>query len=289
MQAQSPIDLHLHSNHSDGSGTPTEVVQAAFDAGVRTMSLSDHDSSFGWDEAAAACQTLGMTFIPGMELSARGHKGVHLLSYLFDPNDPALSSAMRDVVERRSVRIRTMAEAIAKDYNISWERVSEVAGNGTPGRPHIAQVLVEAGYFEHISDTFSTVLSPRADYYIPTPSMDVREAIRLVRGAGGVPIIAHPLGRNAFGPMPREDLLILLDCGLAGFELDHRENFDVPEKAPWLEVMRGYCEEFDLIVTGSSDYHGDRKHNLPGEHTTSPEMLARIIEQATGSDPVYPN
>jgi len=140
------------------------------------------------------------------------------------------------------------------------------------GRPHIADALVARGYVRDRAEAFGGLLSPRSDYYVALFAPDPVSAVSLVAGAGGVPVIAHPAGRA--GVLPRPLLNRMLDAGLAGFELGHRENTAEGDR--------------DLIVTGSSDYHGHGKPNLPGENTTSDEMVARIIARATGSAPVYP-
>jgi predicted metal-dependent phosphoesterase TrpH len=286
FRAQQPIDLHLHSNVYDGSDSPAEVVRAAHAAGVRTMALTDHDSTNGWDEARAECERLGMTFIGGMEMSTVSDTGggIHLLAYLIDPDDAELIAAREAVIARRVPRLQEMTLRLSEDYEISWEDVLEQSSGTSIDRPHLASAMVKRGHIETVSDFF-TLVTRETKYYIPTPAISFREAISLIRGAGGVPITAHPTGRTKPGHMmPREALLDVLNLGLAGFELGHRENAKNPEG---LERIREYCEEFDLIVTGSSDYHGSRKENRPGEFTTAPEMLMRIIDEATGAEPAY--
>jgi predicted metal-dependent phosphoesterase TrpH len=291
LMAQSPIDLHLHSTMSDGTDAPADVVRAAHLEGVRTMALTDHDTAAGWAEAESACRELGMTFIPGMEFSARHEdgKGVHLLAYLFDPHDVHISHEMNSIVERRDNRAQEVVERISEDFDISWEDVVVYSEGGTTGSPHIASAMKDKGHVSSIAEYFQRFYKG-SKYYVPTPSVDVIKGIKLVREAGGVPIIAHPTGR---GPksgdgvariMPREHLEHLLEAGLAGFELDHRENTNNPEG---LAALWEYAREYDFIVTGSSDFHGTRKPNKPGEHKTDPVMLERIIAQATGTAPTY--
>jgi predicted metal-dependent phosphoesterase TrpH len=288
LRAQSPIDLHMHSNRSDGTDSPAGVVREAHAHGVRTMALTDHDMFDGWAEAEAECLALGMTFIPGAELSTTGGPGVggmHLLAYLFDPLEPQLASAMLQVTGGSESRIREIVERLQEDYDIEFDDVLAEANGAPPQRPHVAGVLVKNGYVPSVDHAFAEILSSSSRYYIPkTDRGNVLDVIRLVRGAGGVPIIAHPVGRSG-GVMPLKNLEILLEAGLAGFELDHRENFQNPEG---LARLHEYARDYNLIVTGSSDYHGDNKENRPGENTTQPEMLARIIEQATGNEPRYP-
>lgn len=289
LAAQSPIDLHLHSTMSDGTDAPADVVRAAHHAGVRTMALTDHDTTAGWAEAESVCKELGMTFIPGMEFTAQGVRGVHLLAYLFDPNHAGITREMHRIVERRDTRAKVITDRLAEDYDITWEDVQVYSEGGTTGRPHIASAMKDRGHITSI-DEFFALVHKGSKYYEPSPAVDVVKGIRLVREAGGVPIIAHPTGRGQKKEgepgktMPREHLEMLLEAGLAGFELDHRENRNNPEG---LAKLWEYAEEYDFIVTGSSDFHGSRKPNTPGENTTSPEMLERIIAEATGSQPSY--
>ncbi|MEZ3159733.1 PHP domain-containing protein [Microbacterium sp. BWT-B31] len=279
---EGPSDLHLHSTHSDGTEPPAQVMAAAHRTGLRTAALTDHDTTSGWAEAAEATASLGMTFIPGMELSAR-HNGrsVHVLAYLFDPDDAALVAMTDRIRSSRLDRARVMAERIARDYDLHWDDiVAQTSDGATVGRPHIADALVARGVVRDRAEAFSSILSPGAAYYVALFAPDPVTAVSLVAGAGGVPIIAHPAGRSGLLPMPL--LHEMLDAGLGGFELGHREN-----RESGVRVLRRLCDERDLLVTGSSDYHGLGKPNQPGEHTTSDDMLARLIARARGSAPVY--
>lgn len=285
IRAHGPIDLHLHSNISDGTGTPAQVVRDAFDAGVRTMALTDHDTVDGWDEAAKECQKLGMTFIPGMEFSTRvGGGSVHMLAYLFDPSDEGLRVEMARLVHERSGRLEEMTTLLAEDYDITWDDVLAQSQDGsTLGRPHLADALIQNSIVQSRQEAFATMLHSKERYYVPTPATDPIAAVKLIRAAGGVPIIAHPATNRHGGVVPREYFLQLHAAGLAGFELGHRENV-----ATGVAKLQEFVDEFDLIVTGSSDYHGTGKPNQPGERNTLPEMLVRIIEQGVGADPVFP-
>ena len=286
FRAQKPIDLHLHSNVSDGTDTPAEVVRAAHAAGVRTMALTDHDTTAGWAEAAAECSRLDMTFIGGMEITARGARGggVHMLAYLFDPEEEELLAAVNNTLDARIPRLQEMTERLADDFDITWDDVLAESDGKSIGRPHLASAMIRRGHATDTDDFFERIVTKDSKYYISSPGIDVRDVIRLVRQAGGVAITAHPVGRHSH-VMPREHMLALKAAGLHGFELGHRENKKNPEG---LAALTGYAAEFDLIVTGSSDYHGTRKPNRPGEFQTEPEMLKRIIDESTGYAPIYP-
>lgn len=277
-----PSDLHLHSDHSDGTERPADVVASAHAAGLGTIALTDHDTTSGWAEAAESAGSLGMTFLPGMELSARHEwRSVHVLAYLFDPDAPALRALTDRIRSSRLTRAREMAERIGRDYDLTWDDVLDQTATGaTVGRPHLADALVAKGHVRDRGEAFAGILSPGSDYYVALYAPDPVTAVAAVTDAGGVPIIAHPAGRA--GLLPDRIVEGMLAAGLAGFELGHREN-----REPALGELRELVRRRDLIVTGSSDYHGLGKPNQPGEHTTTDEMVARIIARGTGSAPVF--
>ncbi len=287
------IDLHAHTNHSDGKDTPTELVQNAAKAGIKILAITDHDTVSGWDEAITAAQSHGLGLIPGIEVSTRavtpsGHGvSVHMLAYLPDPNNQTLITALNRTKESRMVRAREMVARLSKDYPIDFELVlSQLPEGSTIGRPAIADALVVAGIVPTRSDAFTSILHRSSPYYVSEKSLDTIEAITLIRQAGGVSVMAHPLIDFPPGAkredLPRAHFETLIEAGLNGLEVDHRA---VPNVAKvWL---RDLALKHNLIVTGSSDYHGvGGKDNLLGENVTSPEMLDRIIDQASGFEPL---
>ncbi|MFT4052243.1 MAG: PHP domain-containing protein [Microbacterium sp.] len=282
-QVRGPSDLHLHSDHSDGTQPPADVMAAAHAAGLRTVALTDHDTTSGWAEAAEAATSLGMTLLPGMELSARHERrSVHVLGYLFDPDDGRLRALTDRIRSSRTTRAREMADRIGRDFDLTWDDiVAQTSVGATVGRPHLADALIAKGLVHDREEAFAEILHPRSDYYVALYAPDPVTAVAAIADAGGVPVIAHPAGRG--GLLPASLIDQLLQAGLAGFELGHRENVE-----PALGALRRLARERDLIVTGSSDYHGLGKPNQPGENTTSDEMVQRIIDRATGSAPVRP-
>lgn len=280
---EGPSDLHLHSTCSDGTEAPALVMAAAHRHGLRTVALTDHDTTAGWAEAADAATSLGMTLLPGMELSARYEwRSVHLLAYLFDPDDAALRGMTDRIRSSRLDRARVMADRISEDYDLDWDDiVAQTVDGATVGRPHIADALVARGLVHDRAEAFAGILSPAGDYYVALYAPDPVTAVDLIVGAGGVPIVAHPAGRA--GLLPNALMRRMLDAGLGGFELGHRENLQ-----PGIRTLRTLADKHDLIVTGSSDYHGLGKPNQPGENTTADAEVARIIAKASGSAPVYP-
>ncbi|MCK2029030.1 PHP domain-containing protein [Microbacterium galbinum] len=280
-----PADLHLHSNHSDGTEAPAEVVRQAHAHGLRTIALTDHDRTTGWGEAAEATAALGMTFLPGMELSAKHDwRSVHVLGYLFDPDDAALRAETDRIRGDRIGRAERIVRSIGRDYDLHWDDVlAQTTPDATVGRPHIADALVARGIVRDRTEAFDGILHPREGYYEPHYAPDPLTAVRLITDAGGVAIIAHPVTSGRDRMMPMSFLEQLIDAGLGGFEIDHREN-----TAAGKALLRELAARRDLIVTGSSDYHGSGKPNRPGENTTSDEMVERLIARASGTTPRYP-
>jgi len=272
-----PIDLHTHSRVSDGTQSPAELIGSAVEAGLGTVALTDHDSTAGWSEAIAAAQGTGLTVIPGIELSTQlEYASVHILGYLVDPEDADLVAEMARIREERYGRAEAMVSRIARDYDLSWADVlAQTTPGATVGRPHIADALVAKGIVPDRTAAFQTILNWRGGYYRPHKAPLPVEGVELIAGAGGVPVIAHPGARGPSTLFDDRRIGELVVAGLAGLELHHRDN--APERLPrW----RAWAHEYDLIVTGSSDYHGAGKPNRLGEHTTDPAQLARILERA---------
>ena len=281
------IDLHAHSLRSDGLETPATVMREAAVAGLNYIALTDHDTTAGWDEARATCQELGLGFIPGIEVTTRVTRkvakkfGVHMLAYLPDPNHLELARVLKESVEGRIGRLREITDRLSKDFDITWEHVSEVIADGkVAGRPAIADAMVARGIFEDRTPFFD-IVHKESQYYVPSREVpETIDAIALIRSAGGVPVIAHPMARGG-GPKdghswPRAHFLELIEAGLGGFEVNHRDVSG--EVRVWLSEL---ADEFGLIVTGSSDYHGlDGKPNRLGENTTEPRYLEQILAEA---------
>ena len=275
------IDLHTHSNVSDGTETPAGVIISAAAAGLDVIALTDHDSTDGWELAAAAAKEHGVTFVPGMEISCRTEQGisVHLLSYLHDPSHPGLLEEITKSKDARLTRAERMVTLLSEDYPLTWDDViHHVAPGATVGRPHIADALVAAGVVADRSEAFTSILTSHSRYFVQHYAPDPAIAVELVRAAGGVPIFAHPVASARGRIVGERTYREMIDAGLLGLEIEHRDN---PEEGRGF--LRNLASEHGLLITGSSDYHGAGKPNRLGENLTSPDVLARIEELATGS------
>ena len=285
VQARGGIDLHTHSRISDGTESPSAVVEQALAAGLSAIALTDHDTTAGWAEARAAAAATGLGLLPGVELSTRlGWRSVHVLGYLVDPEHPALVEETARIREARRSRAKRIVERIGADYPLVWSDVlAQTTPGSTVGRPHIADALVALGLEPDRSAAFAGILHPRQGYvephYAPTPQVGVA----LIRAAGGVPVLAHPGAAGRDRVLGADVVAELVDAGLFGLELYHREN--TPDGR---ERVAELAERFGLAVTGSSDYHGSGKPNRIGENTTAPDVVAAIVAEATGAEPVQP-
>ncbi|MFE7941251.1 PHP domain-containing protein [Streptomyces griseoincarnatus] len=277
------IDLHTHSTASDGTDTPAELVRKAAAAGLDVVALTDHDTTRGHAEALAALPQ-GLTLVTGAELSCRlDGVSMHLLAYLFDPEEPALLAERELVRDDRVPRAKGMIAKLNElGVPVTWEQVARIAGNGSVGRPHVASALVELGVVDSVSDAFTPEwLADGGRAYVPKHETDPFEAVRLVKNAGGVAVFAHPAAVKRGGTVPDSAIAELARAGLDGIEVDHMDH-DPGTRAR----LRGLAGELGLLVTGSSDYHGSRKTCVLGEFSTDPEVYGEITRRATGAFPV---
>ncbi|MFE4699497.1 PHP domain-containing protein [Streptomyces sp. NPDC056738] len=277
------IDLHAHSTASDGTDTPAELVRNAAAAGLDVVALTDHDTTRGHAEAIAALPE-GLTLVTGAELSCRiDGISMHMLAYLFDPEDAALLAERELIRDDRVPRAQGMIARLRElGVPITWEQVARIAGDGSVGRPHVASALVELGVVDSVSDAFTEQwLADGGRAYVPKHETDPFEAIRLVKGAGGVTVFAHPAAAKRGRTVPESVIAELAGAGLDGIEVDHMDHEPATRAR-----LRGLASELGLLTTGSSDYHGSRKTCVLGEFTTDPEVYGEITRRATGAFPV---
>lgn len=279
------IDLHTHSTASDGTLSPADLVAAGGQAGLDVLAITDHDTTAGWEPAAAA-RPAGLTLVRGAELSCRWHGAtasvsLHLLAYLFDPAEPALVAELARIRTAREVRGERIVRRLRDDgVPISWDEVRGYAAGGTIGRPHIAQALIRAGLVSTTDEAFAPQwLGQR--YRLGKEDIDVFTAVRLVRAAGGVPVFAHPRASRRGAVVPDSMIVELAAAGLFGLEIDH-EDHSPAERAQ----LRQLAADLDLVITGSSDFHGTHKTVQLGAWTTAPEAYERIVGAAHGVPPI---
>lgn len=267
------FDLHTHSAHSDGTTTPSDIVELAAELGLAGVALTDHDTIDGWEEARAAAARAGIEFIPGVEITTKydGYS-VHLLAYGCDPGENALQAELARIRMSRVNRAQEMVRRLSSEFDIDWAGVSEHLPEGaTVGRPHIADTLVARGHFSDRGEVFERILHPASPFYVSTYAIDTVSAIHLVADAGGVSVLAHPAAVRQRGPVPPERVAEFREAGLWGIELDHPEN-----RTAWTEPLREFSSSIGLEITGASDYHGAGKMNQLGERTSSPELVNRL-------------
>ena len=274
------IDLHTHSDRSDGTEPPTVLVQHAHDKRIDVLGLTDHDTTAGWAEAARAAEGLGVMLVRGIEVSCTfAGFGVHLLAYLPDPTYPPLDAELHRVLDGRSSRLPATLERLrALGIDIGVDDVRRVAGEtAATGRPHVADALVALGVVADRNEAFDTYLGPQGPAYVPRYAADLETMIETVAGAGGVTVIAHPwASRHDHRALDKHGLRGLRERGLSGIEVDHEDH------APAVRAqLRELADDLDLVVTGSSDHHGGGKagHDL-GCNTTARDQLERLLELA---------
>nr|WP_202487531.1 PHP domain-containing protein [Streptomyces sp. SID8354] len=275
--------MHTHSTASDGTDTPAELVRNAAAAGLDVVALTDHDTVAGHAEARAALPA-GLTLVTGAELSCRlDGVSLHLLAYLFDPDEPELARERELVRDDRVPRARAMVGKLRElGVPITWEQVARIAGDGAVGRPHLATAMVELGVIGSVSDAFTAEwLANDGRAYVEKHELDPFDAIRLVKAAGGVAVFAHPLAVKRGTCVPESAIAELAAAGLDGIEVDHMDH-DAVTRAR----LRSLAADLGLLTTGSSDYHGSRKTCLLGDCTTDPEIYGEITRRATGAFPV---
>jgi predicted metal-dependent phosphoesterase TrpH len=274
------IDLHTHSNRSDGTESPAELVRRAHAEGIDVLGLTDHDTTEGWAEAARAAEATGVTLVRGIEVSCSfaGH-GVHLLAYLPDPACPPLEEELGRVLDGRSSRLpATLARLRGLGIAIDVEDVRAVAGEtAAMGRPHVADALQALGVVADRNEAFDRYLGPQGPAYVHRYAADLETMIATVARAGGVSVLAHPwASRHDHSALDEPGIAHLKEVGLSGVEVDHEDHAPAVRRE-----LRALADRLDLVVTGSSDHHGTGKvdHDL-GCNTTDPEQLDRLLSLA---------
>ena len=272
------IDLHSHTTCSDGTDRPRELVNKAIVQGLEVLGISDHDTTSGWEEATQALRGK-LQLVLGAEISCLTTDGisVHMLGMLFDPKHIEMQTMLEETRDGRLPRMRKMIEKMrAEGMDISIEDVKNAMPVGaTMGRPHLADALVAKKIVKSRDEAFIDLLHNESRFYVSHAAPTPVEAIAMIRSAGGVAVIAHPFASHRGQVLKTEDFADLVAAGLNGIEVDHRDQN--PDERAMLRVI---AQELDLVVTGSSDYHGTGKLNSLAENHTSREQWQKLEAQA---------
>ncbi len=255
----SKLDLHLHTTFSDGSQTPTEVLEMAHKVGVTALAITDHDIVDGLPEAFEAGERLGIEVIPGVEISTEFNGSeLHVLGYYLDRNDSVLLKRMQLLRNSRDTRNPLIVQKLQElGLDITYEEVKAVAGEGSVGRPHIARVLMDKGVVQTSKEAFNKYLADGKAAHVPRDLPSPEEAVRWIREAKGIPVMAHPLWVKASGDAFITLCEELKVAGLGGMEV-HYSTHTPQQTKDFLSLAK----KLDLLVTGGSDYHGVTKPDI---------------------------
>ncbi len=272
------IDLHTHTNCSDGTDTPTQLVNKALAEGISVLAITDHDTTSGWQNAQDALRS-NLSLVLGAEISCLTNDGisVHMLGLLFDGKNLAMQNMLENTRDGRIPRAHKMIELLnAGGIKISMEDVESVKPTGaTLGRPHIADALVKNGVVSSRDEAFSDLLHNNSPYYVAHMAPTPEEAISMIRAAGGVAVIAHPFASHRGQVLSAQDFLPLKNAGLNGIEVNHRDHNNEERN-----LLASIARELDLVITGASDYHGTGKLNSLGENHTNQAEWERLESEA---------
>jgi predicted metal-dependent phosphoesterase TrpH len=274
------IDLHTHTNNSDGTDSPRELVNKAISLGMSVLGITDHDTTRGWQEAIQTVRG-NITLALGSEISCLTEDGisVHMLGLLFDGENKEMQTMLEETRDGRLPRMRKMIEKMrAAGIEISMDDVEAARPLGaTLGRPHLADALVNKGIIKSRDEAFQGMLNNDSAFYVSHAAPTPAEAIGMIVQAGGVSVIAHPFASLRGQILQSSDFADLVTAGLHGIEVDHRDQ-NPDERA----MLRNIANELGLVITGASDYHGNGKLNSLGEYGTAPaqwEKLESLADQ----------
>jgi predicted metal-dependent phosphoesterase TrpH len=270
-------DLHSHSNRSDGTLRPAEVIVLAAQRDLAGVALTDHDTFDGLREAATTADELDLEFVPGIEFSAE-HDGasLHILGYWVDPDDRAIEAELLRLTATRFRRGEMIVEKLHElGFDVSLERVLELAGGEAIARPHIAQAMVEAGIVADEKEAFDRYISDEGLAYVPKHALPPMEALRLIGEAGGVCVLAHPGMWRGNDTVPDELIEQMAAGGMVGLEVRHPDHDEEMR-----DKYAAMAERLDLVATAASDCHGERYGFRMGAERTDAETFAELKRRA---------
>jgi len=272
------IDLHTHTNNSDGTDSPAQLINKALASGIKVLAITDHDTIAGWEEGIAHLRT-GMDLVLGAEISCQTEDGisVHMLGLLFDKESVELQEVL---AQTRGNRFGRMEKIISRmnqaGIEISMEEVlAQLSDGATLGRPHLADALVAKGLAKNRDEIFEKWLHNNSPYYVSHYSPTPERAIQLIKAAGGVSIIAHPMASLRGRTVSIESFTSYVEAGLDGIEVFHRDH-----TADQRNLLMDIVDDLGILRTGSSDYHGTGKINELAENTTEADQWFALEARA---------
>jgi len=270
-------DLHSHSSRSDGTLGPAEVMVLAAQRDLAGVALTDHDTFDGLKEAAATAEDLGLEFVPGIEFSAEyDGASLHILGYWVDPDDLEIEAELLRLTATRFRRGEMIVEKLRElGFDVSLERVLELAGGEAIARPHIAQAMVESGIVADEKEAFDRYISDEGLAYVPKHALPPLDALRLIGQAGGVCVLAHPGMWRGSDTVPDALIEEMATAGMVGIEVRHPDH-DEEMRAKYAAM----AERLDLVATAASDCHGERYGFRMGEERTDAEAFAELKRRA---------
>jgi hypothetical protein len=272
------IDLHMHSTASDGTDEPAALAALAAARGLRAIALTDHDTTAGLLRCAAACEQIGIDFVPGIELSVdpgRPRGTMHILGYFVRHDAPTLTRLNAELLEARLRRAPMLVQRLNElGLAITMDDVRRHAGDAVIGRPHIAAAMLERGHVATMQEAFTKFIGYGGAAFLRRDHLPAERAIEAIHQAGGVAVLAHAVQLKYADEAELEPTVRrLVDAGLDGIEVyhpDHAEN--------WREIARRLAQRFDLAISGGSDYHGSRKSIELGSQAVPVEVLDGLRE-----------
>lgn len=268
------IDLHTHSNRSDGTFEPAAVVRLAAERGLGAVALTDHDTTEGLEEAMATGTEVGLEVVPGVEFSAEYERtSVHVLCYWMDATHAGFQAELQRLRDDRFRRGELMIQKLQElGFDVSFERVAAIAGGGNIVRPHVAQAMVEAGIVATEKEAFDLWIADGRPAHVAKHALDPVDAVGLIRAAGGVCVLAHPGMWGAESSVPEHLIEQMAAAGMGGLEVDHPDHDEAKR-----EHYRGVAARLGLVATGGSDCHGDRYVPVRlGSSLCAPEAFAAL-------------
>ena len=251
------IDLHIHTTESDGTASPEEVVRLASESGLSAIAITDHDCIGRFDSVASAAAEQGIEAVPGIEFSTKYKGPVHILGYFIDPEQSELKQLLKQIVDDRDSRNEKITEKIRENFvNITYAELKDRFGS-VVGRPHFAEILMENGIVSSVNEAFDSYLSKGGPLWFPRTTIPLEEIVRIIIRSGGIPVLAHPFEYKYNSKSLAELIEYCMAAGIRGIECRHSSH-----TCGQIMYLESLADEYGLLKTGGSDYHGDIKPDI---------------------------